>query len=105
MIAKGLRKAPMGLREEEQHRRETLEKYRHSPCIKEVEGWPESEAKDSYLRDLERLKDVIHSKKLGYGSYSMSMIYRKLKDIYPQAHVAFERELGLRSRVCLVTPR
>ncbi len=53
-------------REEEQLRRETLEKYKDSPYIAEVEGWPDSEGKDKYLRDLKRLKDImIRSKKLG----------------------------------------
>jgi hypothetical protein len=56
-------------KEEEQHRREILEQYKHSVYIEEVEGWPDSEAKDSYLRDLKRLRDaMIHSKKLGYGA-------------------------------------
>ncbi len=81
-------------REEEQLRRETLEKYKDSPYIAEVEGWPDSEGKDKYLRDLKRLKDImIRSKKLGYGSYTMGMIYGKLKSKYPEAHEAFEREL------------
>src|SRR5215216_6356236 len=39
-------------KEEEQHRRKTLERYRHSAYIEEVERWPESEARASYLRDL-----------------------------------------------------
>jgi hypothetical protein len=81
-------------REEEQLQRETLEKHRYSSYIAEAEGWPDSEGKDEYLRDLKRLKDVmIHSKKLGYGSYAMGMIYGKLKYKYPKAHEAFDREL------------
>ena len=81
-------------RDEEQHRRETLERYRYSPYIEEVEGWPDSEAKDSYLRDLKRLRDVmIQSKKLGYGGFAMGMIHAKLKNRYPKAHQAFEEEL------------
>lgn len=80
--------------EAEQRIRETLEKYRHSPYIEEVEGWPDSEAKDNYLRDLRQLRDVmIQSKKLGYGGYAMSVIYRKLKDRHPQAYEAFEKEI------------
>ncbi len=81
-------------REEEQLRRETLAKYRYSAYIAEVEGWPDSEGKDKYLRDLKRLRDImIRSKKLGYGSYAMGMIYGKLKNKYPKAHEAFNREL------------
>ncbi len=81
-------------REEDQLRRETLEKYKDSPYIAEVEGWPDSEGKDKYLRDLKRLKDImIRSKKLGYGGYAMGMIYGKLKNKYPEAHEVFGREL------------
>ena len=80
--------------EEEQRRRETLEKYRRSPYIEEVERWSDSEAKDSYLRDLKRLRGLmIYSKKLGYGSYVMGMIYGKLKNRHPEAHEAFKEEL------------
>ena len=81
-------------KEEEQHRRETLEKYRYSAYIEEAEGWPDSEAKGSYLRDLKRLRDVmINSKKLGYGGYAMGMIFGELKNKYPEAHEAFRNEL------------
>ncbi len=81
-------------REEEQLRRETLEKYKDSPYIAEVEGWPDSEGKDKYLRDLKRLKDImIRSRKLRYGGYTMGMIYGKLRDRYPIAHEVFSREL------------
>ncbi len=81
-------------KEEEQLRRETLEKYGCSLYIAEVEGWPDSEGRDEYLRDLKRLRDVmIRSKKLGYGGYVMGMIYGKLKSKYPRAHEAFSREL------------
>ncbi len=81
-------------KEAEQLRRETIEKYSHSPYIAEVEEWPDSEGKDKYLRDLKRLRDVmIHSKKLGYGGHAMGMIYGRLRNKYPQAHEAFEEEL------------
>ena len=81
-------------KEEEQHRRETLERFRYSPYLEEVEAWPQSETKDSYLRDLKRLRDLmIHSKKLGYGGFAMGMIYGRLKNKYPQAHEAFKKEL------------
>ncbi len=81
-------------REEEQLRRETLERYGCSSYIAEVEGWPASEGKDVYLRDLKRLRDVmIRSKKLGYGGYTMGMIYGKLKNKYLEAHKVFIREL------------
>ena len=84
-------------REEAQLRRETLEKYRYSPYIDEVERWPDSEGKDKYLRDLKRLKDVmIRRDKLGCGGYAMDMIYGKLRSRYPKAREAFEEELRSR---------
>jgi hypothetical protein len=81
-------------KEEEQHRREVLEKYTHSPYIEEVQGWPDSGEKDSYVRDLRQLRDVmLKTQKLSYGGYAMSMIYRKLKDTYPFAYEVFAEEL------------
>ncbi len=80
--------------EEEQRRRETLEKYSYSAYIEEVESWPDSEGKKKYLGDLKRLKDImIRSKKLGYGGYAMGMIYGKLRNKYPEAHEVFNGEL------------
>jgi hypothetical protein len=81
-------------REEAQLRRETVEKYKRSPYVDEVEGWPDSEGKAKYLRDLKRLRDImIRSRKLGYGGYAMGMIYGKLKSKYLEAHEVFSREL------------
>lgn len=71
-----------------------LRKVRTLPYIAEVQEWTDSEGKDKYLRDLKRLRDIlIHSKKLGYGSHAMGMIYGKLRNSYPKAHEAFEEEL------------
>ena len=78
----------------EQHRRETLEKYRHSPYLEEVEGWPSSEAKDRYLKDLKQLKDVMIHSNLGYIGYAGGAILGALRSKYPQAHEAFEKELA-----------
>jgi hypothetical protein len=36
---------------------------------------------------------MLKTRKLGYGGYVMSMIYRKLKDRYPNAHGVFEVQL------------
>jgi hypothetical protein len=81
-------------KEEEQNRRETLEKYRYSSYLEEVEGWPESEAKDSYLRDLKRLRDLmIHSTKVGYRSYATGLAMANIRDKYPEAHRVFKKEL------------
>jgi hypothetical protein len=82
-------------KEEEQHRRETLEKYGYSRYIEAVEAWPESETRDSYLRDLKRLKHLmVHSKKLGYGSYPMGLAMANFRSSYPEAYEAFKEELG-----------
>jgi hypothetical protein len=43
-------------KEEEQRRREIPERYGYSSYIADAEAWPNSEAKDSYLRDLKRLR-------------------------------------------------
>jgi hypothetical protein len=81
-------------KEEEQHQRAVLDKYKHSPYLEEVAGWPDSDARENYLRDLRQLRDVmVKTRKLGYGGYAMNMIYRKLKDRYPNAHGVFEEEL------------
>src|SRR5829696_4480590 len=46
-------------KEEEQLRQEELERYsRPSPYIEAVEGCLESEARDNYVKDLRRLRDV-----------------------------------------------
>jgi len=56
---------------------------------------PDSEAKDGYLRDLKRLRDMmIHSKKLGYGRYPMDLAMANLRNKYLEAHDTLERELG-----------
>jgi len=81
-------------KEREQHRRETLEKHRHSPYIEEVEGWPTSEAKDHYLKDLKQLRDVMIHSNLGYIGYAGGAILGALRSKYPQAHEAFEKELA-----------
>lgn len=79
--------------EEEQRRRETLERYSYSPYIEEVEGWPNSEARDSYLGDLKRLRDVMIHSKLGYGSYPTGLLMANLRNRYPEAYGAFRNEL------------
>ena len=80
-------------KEEEQHRKETLEKYNYSPYLEEVEGWPDSEAKDSYLKDLKRLRDVMIHSKLGYGGYPTGLLMANLRNRYVEAYEAFRNEL------------
>ena len=80
-------------REKEELRRETLRKYEHSPYIEEVEGCPESKEKDSYLKDLKRLRYLMIHSKLGYGSYPSGLAMTNLRNRYPQAYEAFNKEL------------
>ena len=79
--------------EREQLRQETLERYKHSGYIEEVEGWPSSEAKDHYLKDLKQLRDVMIHSKVGYIGYAGGAILGALTSRYPQAHTAFQNEL------------
>ena len=56
-------------------------------------GWSESEARDRYIKDLRRLKDVMVHSKVGYVGYAGGAIPGKLKNRYPQAHDVFRKEL------------
>jgi hypothetical protein len=81
-------------KERERLRQQALERYSHSsPYIQEVEGWPDSEARDNYLKDLRQLRDVMVHSKGGYIGYAGGAILGKLKNRYPQAHDAFKKEL------------
>jgi hypothetical protein len=77
----------------EERRRETLERYRHSPYIEKVEALPESKYKEKWIKDLRELRKIMILFRLGYGGYVMGMIYGKLKNRHPEAHDAFKREL------------
>jgi len=63
------------------------------PFIAEVEGWPESEARDRYLKDLRQLRDVMVHSKVGYIGFAGGAILRRLKCRYPEAHDVFKKEL------------
>ena len=80
-------------REKEEHKRETVKKYEHSPYIEEVEGWPDSKEKDSYLKDLKRLRYLMIHSKLGYGSYPSGLAMTNLRNRYPKAYEVFKKEL------------
>jgi len=77
----------------EERRRETLEKYSHSPYIGQIEALPDSEYKEKWLKDLRELRKLMILFGLGYGGYAMGMIFGKLKNKHPEAHDAFKREL------------
>jgi len=79
----------------ERLRQEALEKYEHpSPyIIVEVERWPESEAKDQYLKDLRQLKDIMVHSKVGYIGYAGGAILGRLRSGHPKAHEVFKKEL------------
>ena len=86
--------AELGLaKEKEQLRRETLRKYRQSPYIEEVEGWPDSKEKDCYLRDPKRLRDLMVHSRMGYGSYPSGLAMANFRSTYPKAHEVFKEEL------------
>ncbi len=77
----------------EERRRETLERYRHSPYTESIETLPGSEYREKWLKDLRELRKTMILIRLGYGGYAMGMIFGKLKNSHPEAHEAFEREL------------
>jgi hypothetical protein len=77
----------------EERRRETLERYRYSPYIEQIEALPDSEYRQKWLKDLRELRKIMILFRLGYGGYAMGMIYGKLKNKYPKAHETFEKEL------------
>ena len=77
----------------EERKRETLEKYRRSPYIEQVEALPYSEYREKWLKDLRELRKIMILFRLGYGGYDMGMIYGMLKNRHPEAHKAFKEEL------------
>jgi hypothetical protein len=81
--------------ERERQRQEELERYScPSLYIQEVEGWPESEARDHYVKDLRQLRDVMVHSKVGYIGFAGGAIHGRLKSRYPEAHDVFMEELG-----------
>jgi hypothetical protein len=81
-------------KEREEHRREALERHRHSPYIElQQQVHPNNPDKDDYLKALERLKHVMILFKLGYGSREMAMLRVNSKKRYPEAYDVFEKEL------------
>jgi hypothetical protein len=79
--------------EREQLRQETLEKYRPSPYIEEVEEWPVSPEKDHYLEALKQLRHLMILFRLGYEDQPMSYAFTTLRNRYPEAYETFEKEL------------
>ncbi len=78
----------------EERRRETLQKYQHSPYIEgQKRTYPNNPDKDGYLKSLERLRHVMILFKLGYGSREMAMKRVNSSKRYPEAYEAFEEEL------------
>ncbi len=83
---------------EEERVRKTVEKYEHSAYVEEVEGWPDSEETDKYLRDLKRLRHLMIHSKIGYGSQATGHLKASLRNKYPVACEACEEELGSRDQ-------
>jgi hypothetical protein len=81
-------------KERERLRQQELDKYNYSsPYIEEVKGWPESEARDHYLKDLRKLRDVMVHSTVGYIGFAGGAILGRLKSRYPEAHDVFKKEL------------
>jgi hypothetical protein len=76
-----------------ERRRDTLERYSHSPYIEKVEALPESEYRERWLKQLRELRKIMILFKLGYGGYAMGMVYGKLKSRHPEARRGFEKEV------------
>ncbi len=55
---------------------------------------PDSQEKKKYLKELCSFKTAMIHMKLGYGSQPMAYILTIWKDRYPEAHEAFQEELG-----------
>ncbi len=77
-------------------RRKIFERLMPSPYIEQMKReLPDSTEKNEYLRDLRNLKWLmIASKRLGGTGYGGGILKRGLSDKYPEAHAAFEKELG-----------
>jgi hypothetical protein len=81
-------------KEREKLRQEELERYNcPSPYIEEVEGWPATELRNHYLKDLRQLRAVMVHSKVGYIGYAGGAILGTLKGRYPEAHEVFKKEL------------
>jgi hypothetical protein len=77
----------------EERKRETLERYRYSPYIEQIEGLPDAAYREKWLKDLKELRKIMILLRLGYGGFAMGMIFGKLKNRHPEAHETFKMEL------------
>jgi hypothetical protein len=78
----------------EERRRDTLERYAHSPYIEEQKKtYPNNPDKDGYIEALGRLRHLMIMFGLGYGSREMAMARTNLDHRYPDAVEAFKKEL------------
>ncbi len=77
-------------------RRKIFERLMPSPYIEQKKReLPDYEGKNEYLRDLRNLKMLmIASSRLGGTGYGGGILLRGLSDRYPEAHEAFQEELG-----------
>jgi hypothetical protein len=81
-------------KEAERLRRETFERYEDSPYLEEQSrAYPANPDKKRYLRKIGRLRYVMILKKLGYVDRMIAMAFTNLRNAYPEAHKAFEKEL------------
>lgn len=79
----------------EERRRELLKRCEHSPYLEKMRrGLPDTDENREHLKNLERLRNQMIHMKLGYGCQGLGMMLHSLKTRYPQAHEAFEKEIG-----------
>jgi hypothetical protein len=72
-----------------------LERYAHSPYIElQRRAFPNNPNKDDYFEALKRLRHLMILFRLGYGGRIMTVGFTSLKNKYPEAYEAFNRELG-----------
>ncbi len=75
-------------------KRETLERYQHSPYIElHKQVYPNNPDKNDDLQALARLRYIMILFKLGFGSREMAMLKVNSGKRYPEAYAAFEEEL------------
>ena len=77
-----------------QHKRDIFERYSYSPYIEQKSReLPEPGESERYLEKLKQLRELMILYKLGYRDRMIAMAFTNLKNSYPEAYVAFKKEL------------
>ncbi len=78
----------------QEYKRKVLERSACSPYLdKKTEELSGSEEGEKQLRTLRGMRNTMIKFKLGYGGYTMGMIFSKAKTSHPEAYEAFKKEL------------